>query len=110
MDGEMEKINSPEENFAHWYDEDIHSAINPINYTQALIDEMGLKDGDVYLAGGEAHQVEAIDVDVDKLVLTDPTVVHPQDARSGQWSVPITGLYTDWRRGKIDPATMDAVA
>ncbi|MFD1570093.1 MULTISPECIES: hypothetical protein [Haloferacaceae] len=106
----MEKVKSPEEGFTHWYDEDIHSAINPINYTQALIDEMGLKSGDVYLANGKAHQIESIDIAVDRLVLADPTVNHPQDARSGQWSVPITGLYQDWRQGKIDPATMDAVA
>jgi len=106
----MEKVKSPEEDFTHWYNEDVHSAINPINYTQALVDEMGLDSGDVYLAGGEAHQVEAIDIDVDKLVLVDPTVNHPQDARNGQWSVPITELYKNWRQGKIDPATIDAVA
>lgn len=105
----MEKVESPEEGFTHWFDEDVHSAINPINYTQALLDEMGLKEGDVYLANGEAHQVEAIRVDVDKTVLTDPTANHPQDNRSSQWSIPITEMYKDWKQGKISPATTEAV-
>lgn len=105
----MEKVDTPEEGFTHWYNEDKHSAINPINYAQALLDEMGLKKGDVYLASGEVHRVEAIRVDVDKVVITDPTVSHPQDNRHGQWSIPITGLYEDWKQGKITPAILDTV-
>lgn len=105
----MEKVNTPEEGFTHWFDEDKHSAINPVDYVQALVDEMRLRAGDVYLVSGEANQVEAVRVDVDKVVITDPTASHPQDSRSGQWSISVSQLYREWKQGKITPTVLEAV-
>jgi hypothetical protein len=104
----MESVETPQEEFEHWYDEEVHhEAIAPEEYCEALIDEMGLKSGDVFKSDGQVYKVHTIDPFSGNVVLKDPTSHHPQDARSGTWEASLRDLYRDWKRGKAVPATIE---
>lgn len=106
----MKAVEDPDEEFSHWYDEELHQPIQPEEYREALLNEMGLQSGDTYELNGEAHQVHTIDTFSGNVVVQDPTVNHPQDARAGTWEVSIMDLYADWRQGKAVPAKVEVVA
>lgn len=106
----MEPIENPEEGFSHWYDEEFHgSAIEPEDYCQALVEEMGVEPGDVFESGGEAYQVRSITTTSDSLAVEDPTCSSPQDSRGGRWDISIQELYRDWKRGKAVPAALTVI-
>lgn len=93
--------------FEHWYDEERHhDAINPEDYTQALLDEMEAKRGDMFVWGNESCQVESIDTATSTINISDPRASNPQDARYGQWEETISDLYTAWKEGDVKPATL----
>jgi hypothetical protein len=106
----MKSVEDPDEEFSHWYDEELHQPIDPRDYREALLNEMGLQPGDAYKLDGEVQQVHTCDAFSGNLVVQDPTVDHPQDARSGTWEVSIMDLYRAWRQGKAVPATVKVVA
>lgn len=106
----MESVETPEEEFSHWYDEELHQPIDPEKYCAALINEMGLQRGDVFKSNGEVHKVHTVDTMSESVVVHDPTCDNPQDARAGSWEVSILDLYRDWRQGKVVPATVKVVA
>lgn len=106
----MESVETPEEEFSHWYDEELHRPIDPEEYCAALVNEMGLERDDVFKAGGEVHKVHTVDTMSGSVVVNDPTCDNPQDARAGSWEVSILDLYQDWRQGKTVPATVKVVA
>jgi hypothetical protein len=106
----MKSVETPEEEFSHWYDEELHQPIQPEEYREALINEMELQIGDTYEINGEAYQVHSIDAFSGTLVVHDPTCNNPQDARAGTWKAPILDLYADWKQGKAVPAKMGIVS
>lgn len=70
---------------------------------------MELKRGDVFRNGDtdEVLQIKGFQTNGDVMV-TDPTVSHPQDGRSGTWPIPVLELFEDWSRNIICPASLEA--
>jgi len=78
--------------------------------TDDMKEMMELKRGDVFRNSefDEVLQVKGFQTNGDVMV-TDPTVSHPQDGRSGTWPVPILELFEDWSRNNIYPVSLEAV-
>jgi len=48
-------------------------------------------------------------IDEGDILVTDPTVVHPQDSRAGSWEIEVSLLWDDLERGEVERATLDVV-
>lgn len=105
----MKPIETPVEEFEHWYDEDLHNnAIALRKYCQALVDEMGLECEDEFTRDGELLRVHTIDtyskhastnIVVSKIVPDGAQTPHNETAE-----VSIRDLYRDWKQGTAVPA------
>lgn len=111
----MKSIETPVEEFEHWYDEELHQdAIKPEDYCEALIEEMNLNCGDLFRLNGELLEVHTIDtygrsasnsVVVSQFARDDPQSPHTETDEIG-----IQDLYRDWKQGDATPSRSNPAA
>lgn len=74
-------------------------------------DRMDLEAGDQYLIStGVPRDVVTVSGHKNSLTVTNPRQAHPQAGQSGTWDTSLIELYVEWRRGNIQPATLNVEA
>lgn len=78
------------------------------------IDEAVSPDASEYFSVGEVFQsdegpIQITGIDGSELLVTDPTVTHPQDSRAGSWEIDADLLRADLEDGGVERATLDVV-